>query len=147
MSSPSPTPEIDTRLSATMFSEWLQPLVNAVSGFEDVSFAPGRIPDMPSRCVIMNQQPGGGEFMEGLFEHFMIHIRCRGLPNNLIDAENISKVVDRIIYDHAGEHIEIGGVLIISMYRKGGAPQQMPINDATERFNFTCNYTIDCSVD
>lgn len=144
-----PSFTVENRLTNKLLREWLDPKLT--SGAKVIS---GRLPDMPNRVVSLQLQGGPGLVMDGLFDVVTFQVTARGGEDNYDDAEGIALEVDSILIGSSRHPVlnfemsnESGSssVYVSGIGRTGGAPQQLPIIDASSRFVFTCTYWIQVS--
>jgi hypothetical protein len=108
-----------------------------------VGFFPGPDdPDQPVDLMVVGTVAGGlGLQLDGALDNVSWQIRVSGNQNLYADAEQLAEDIDRVFMSFVpGQRIE--GLLIVSIYRVGGPPSHLAVDDA-ERTQFVCSYYFD----
>lgn len=107
-----------------------------------VFFHPG--PDDPDQpvdwLVVLTVDGGLGLMLDGLLDNVSWQVRVAGPQNMYEDAEDLALAIDKVLMSFIPKRVE--DLLITTVYRVGGQPQQFVVDDA-ERTQFVCSYYFD----
>lgn len=105
-------------------------------------FQPG--PDDPDQpvdwLVVLTVDGGLGLQLDGVLDNVSWQVRVAGPQNLYTEAEDLADAIDRGLLSFVPKRVD--GFLITSIYRVGGRPQQLTVDDA-ERTQFVCSYYFD----
>lgn len=110
--------------------------------WEDVFMHPG--PDdentPPGRFVMLTVIGGPGFNTEMIFDGKSFQVMVAGEQNDFDDAEGLAYKIDEINVSSPSQ--AIGGLWSPQIYRQGGPPTPLIVDDA-DRHRWTCNYVVD----
>jgi hypothetical protein len=109
----------------------------------NVWFEPGpNMPDQPVDYVVNLSIDGGlGLQLDGVLDNVSWQVKVSGTQSLYQTAEDLAFAIDKALLS-ANLGRQPDDLLVVSIYRVGGAPQHFDVDDA-ERTYFVCSYFFD----
>jgi hypothetical protein len=110
---------------------------NGVYAANDTGLIMLVMPASPDRVIVLNAVSQGDDITMPLGQ-VMVQVRVRGLPNNPLDALDLSDSIFAIL--HGTKDLTFGSVHVIQMNRRVNVPMGQ---DAAKRSEFVDQYYLD----